>query len=49
MAAANLSAMTSVQKRDLHDPKYRPVALLREMGAAGHLGGKSGRGFYTYS
>ena len=49
MAAGNLSAMTSLQKRDFHDPKYRPAALLREMVAAGHLGRKSGRGFYTYS
>ena len=30
------------------NPKYAPCPLLKNMVAAGHLGRKSGRGFYTY-
>ncbi len=41
-------AILGVLHEGLGDPKYRPCPLLRRMVAAGHLGRKSGRGFYTY-
>jgi len=37
-----------VMHQGLGDPKFRPCPLLRSMVAAGWLGRKSGRGFYTY-
>jgi 3-hydroxybutyryl-CoA dehydrogenase len=41
-------AILNVLHDGLGDPKYRPCPLLRRMVAAGHLGKKSGRGFYNY-
>ena len=41
-------AILEVLHRGLGDDKYRPCPLLRRMVAAGHLGRKSGRGFFDY-
>jgi 3-hydroxybutyryl-CoA dehydrogenase len=41
-------AILNVLHDGLGDPKYRPCPLLRRMVAAGQLGRKSGRGFYSY-
>jgi 3-hydroxybutyryl-CoA dehydrogenase len=41
-------AIAEVLQREFGEDKYRPAALLRNYVAAGWLGRKSGRGFYTY-
>ncbi len=41
-------AILEVLHRELGDDKYRPAPLLRNLVAAGRLGKKSGRGFYSY-
>jgi 3-hydroxybutyryl-CoA dehydrogenase len=41
-------AILNVLHEGLGDSKYRPCPLLRRMVAAGHLGRKSGQGFYSY-
>jgi 3-hydroxybutyryl-CoA dehydrogenase len=42
-------AILNVLHEGMGDPKYRPCPLLRKMVTAGHLGRKSGRGFYVYA
>ncbi|MDX2285283.1 MAG: 3-hydroxyacyl-CoA dehydrogenase NAD-binding domain-containing protein [Bacteroidia bacterium] len=41
-------AILEVLHEGFGNPKYAPCPLLRNMVAAGHLGKKSGKGFYTY-
>jgi 3-hydroxybutyryl-CoA dehydrogenase len=43
-----LLAIAEVLHRDLGDDKYRPAPILRQYVAAGWLGRKAGRGFYSY-
>ncbi len=45
----NLAVTKSVWEAYFHDPRFRPSVLQQERVAAGHLGRKSGRGYYDYA
>ena len=42
-------AIVEALYKGLGDSKYRPCPLFKKYVDAGYLGGKNGRGFYTYS
>ncbi|HZO27157.1 MAG TPA: 3-hydroxybutyryl-CoA dehydrogenase [Chloroflexota bacterium] len=41
--------IANILYEELHEPKYAPPPLLKQMVTAGYLGRKSGRGFYDYN
>ncbi|MFO1314426.1 MAG: 3-hydroxyacyl-CoA dehydrogenase [Burkholderiales bacterium] len=45
----NFAVTKSVWEAYFHDPRFRPSVLQQERVAAGHLGRKSGRGYFDYA
>ena len=44
----NLAVTASMYEQTYGEPRYRPHIIQQQMVASGHLGRKTGKGFYTY-
>ena len=44
----NFAATNSLYEAFFHDPRFRPSPIQHRMFQAGHLGRKTGKGFYNY-